>query len=148
MSILAGILLILLVFLSLFMVLIILMQRGSTQGGLGAAMGGGMAESALGAEAATTLSKLTTRVAIGFFVLTFSSYLLILAVDKQEEEAGAMPEIDIPAAVTTSEESATDVLSGLTESIESAATEGEEATDEAAATLDDIVESATEETNN
>ena len=131
MSILAGILTILLVFLSLFLILIVLMQRGSANGGLGAAMGGGMAESALGAEAANTLSKLTTRVAIGFFVLIFSTYLLQLKLDTNEAASGAMPEFDTSSA--TSEQSAADVFSGLNSSLEEAATDVEAAKEAEAA---------------
>jgi len=41
MGILIGILTILLVLLSIFLVFVVLMQRGSANGGLGAAMGGG-----------------------------------------------------------------------------------------------------------
>ncbi len=60
---------------SLFMVLIILMQKAKSDGGMGAAMGGGAAESAFGAETNTVLRKATIYCSVIFFVLSFGIYL-------------------------------------------------------------------------
>ncbi len=95
MDFLTGFLTIVLVLVSIFMVLLVLMQRGSQNGGLGAAMGGGMAESALGAETSSVLSKWTRNTAIVFFVLVFGLYLGRLWVHEQklaEAEGGVLPE--------------------------------------------------------
>ena len=95
MEFLIGFLSIVLVFISVVLVMLVLMQRGSANGGLGAAMGGGMAESALGADSSNVLSKWTRNVAIVFFVMVFGLYLGSLWVHERElEEAeGALPEL-------------------------------------------------------
>lgn len=136
MSILIGILMITLVVVSLFLVLIVLMQRGSANGGLGAAMGGGAAESALGADSGNVLSRLTTKVAVVFFVMVLGLNLLILKVHtgKEAEEAEALPEFDVPAAADTN--SAEDALNDAIQSAEKAA-EGQ-ATDAAEEAADSI----------
>ncbi len=97
MEILFGILTIVLVLVSIVMVLLVLMQRGSANGGLGAAMGGGMAESAFGAETSNVLSKLTTKTAILFFVMVFGLYLAQLWLSGQavESEGTALPEFAV-----------------------------------------------------
>lgn len=78
-----------LVLVSVFMVLLVLMQRGNAAGGLGAAMGGGMAESALGAETSSVLSRWTRNTAILFFLLTFGLYLSKLYDYEQGKDAAA-----------------------------------------------------------
>ncbi len=85
-----------LVLVSIFMILLVLMQRGSANGGLGAAMGGGMAESALGAETTSVLSKWTKNTAIVFFVLAFGLYLSKLHQHElaKVEQDGALPTIE------------------------------------------------------
>jgi preprotein translocase subunit SecG len=75
MSLLLGIFTFLLVLIALFMMLVILMQRAKTDGGVGAALGGGMAESTFGAETNKVLFNATRNAAIGFFVLSFALYL-------------------------------------------------------------------------
>lgn len=60
---------------SLFMILIILMQKAKTDGGMGAAMGGGAAESAFGAETNTVLRKGTIYCSVIFFIMSFGIYL-------------------------------------------------------------------------
>lgn len=75
MSVLISIFTFVLVLISLFLVLIILMQRAKTDGGMGAALGGGFAESAFGADSGNVLTKATINSAIAFFVVTFLLYL-------------------------------------------------------------------------
>jgi preprotein translocase subunit SecG len=75
MSVLLALLTVVLVLTCLFMVLVILMQRAKSDGGVGAALGGGMAESAFGGETGNVLSRATTYAAITFFVLAFGLYL-------------------------------------------------------------------------
>ncbi len=75
MSILLGILTFVLIVVSLFLVLVVLAQKAKNDGGMGAAMGGGMAEAAFGADTSNVLSKATINAAIAFFVLAFALYL-------------------------------------------------------------------------
>ena len=93
MSLLLGIFTFLLVLIALFMMLVILMQRSKTDGGVGAALGGGMAESTFGAETNKVLFNATRNAAIGFFVLSFALYLGHLWVrNNKAEEAGGLPD--------------------------------------------------------
>jgi preprotein translocase subunit SecG len=75
MSLLLGIFTFVLVLVSLFMVLVILMQRAKSDGGVGAALGGGMAEAAFGGESGNVLTRATTYATVVFFVLSFGLYL-------------------------------------------------------------------------
>jgi preprotein translocase subunit SecG len=75
MNILLGILTFVLIVTSVFLVLVVLMQKAKNDGGLGAAMGGGMAEAAFGADTSNVLSKATINASILFFVLAFALYL-------------------------------------------------------------------------
>jgi len=96
MSILLTVGVLVLIFVSVIMGLLVLMQR-SKDGGAGAAMGGGMAEATFGAETNTVLTKATIRAAIIFFVLAFILYLGYIH-DYHHSSAGATaPEFATPA---------------------------------------------------
>ena len=142
MNILIGILTILLVLLSIFLVFVVLMQRGSANGGLGAAMGGGMAESAFGAETTDVLSKTTRNAAIVFFVGAFGLYLAVLWAHGRatEAEENALPEFEQPVAAETSA-----MPAFPSESLEAAAIEATEALDKAAEGASAEVEQTTAE---
>ena len=100
MSILLGILTLALVLVSLFLVLVVLMQKAKSDGGVGAAMGGGMAEATFGAETGNVLSKATIRAAVLFFILSISLYLGRLYQHKHAVvSGGALPNIEAPAKV-------------------------------------------------
>jgi preprotein translocase subunit SecG len=75
MNILLGVLTVILIFVALFLIMIVLMQKAKNDGGMGAAMGGGMAEAAFGADTSNVLSKATINASIAFFVLAFALYL-------------------------------------------------------------------------
>jgi len=76
MHFLIGLFTVLLLLVTLFMIMVILMQRPRSDSGLGAALGGGgAAESAFGAETATVLTKTTIYCVIFFFVASFGLYL-------------------------------------------------------------------------
>lgn len=60
------------------MSVIILMQKPSTNAGMGAALGGGAAESVFGGEAGNMLLKYTIRISVAFFVISFLLYMAIL----------------------------------------------------------------------
>ena len=99
MSLLIGILTFILVITSLFLVLVVLMQRAKTDGGMGSALGGGSMESTFGAETSNVLSKATINAAIAFFVLSFALYLGHIYVRKHAATAAgdALPTISAPA---------------------------------------------------
>lgn len=97
MSIVIGILTFVLILIALFLSLVVLAQK-SKDGGVGAAMGGGAAEAAFGAETNTVLSKATINAAIAFFVLSFILYLGHIYQRKHAAAAGgALPTIAAPA---------------------------------------------------
>lgn len=102
MNVILALVTVVLVITCLFMVLVILMQRAKSDGGVGAALGGGMAESAFGGETGNVLSKATTYAAVLFFVLAFGLYLGRIhqhRVAKGESQEG-LPTLDglMPAA--------------------------------------------------
>jgi preprotein translocase subunit SecG len=99
MSIVLGILTFILILVSVFLVLIVLMQK-SKDGGIGSALGGGAAEAAFGADTNNVLVQATKYSAILFFVLAFLLYLGRIYERKTEKGAagGALPTITAPAA--------------------------------------------------
>ena len=64
-----------LVLVCLFVTLLVLMQKPSSNSGMGAALGGGAAEQAFGGEAGNVLTRGTIYAIIAFFVLSFALYL-------------------------------------------------------------------------
>lgn len=99
MSIVIGVLTLILVLTSLFLVMIVLMQRAKTDGGVGAAMAGGATESAFGAETNSVLSGATIKAAIVFFVLSFGLYLAnIYQAKSRADEDAKLPTVSAPAA--------------------------------------------------
>ena len=99
MSILLNLLTAVLILVSLFLVLVVLAQK-SKDGGMGAALGGGAAEAAFGAETSNVLSKSTIYAAILFFVLAFTLYLGRIYERKHAaaDAGNALPSIAAPAA--------------------------------------------------
>ncbi len=98
MGILLGILTVILIFVSLFLILVVLAQK-SKDGGMGAALGGGAAEAAFGAETNNVLSKSTIYAAVIFFVLAFSLYLgrIYERTSARQASGSALPTITAPA---------------------------------------------------
>lgn len=99
MSILLGILTVVLIFVSVFLVLVVLAQK-SKDGGMGAALGGGAAEAAFGADTTNVLSKSTIYAAVVFFVLAFALYLgrIYERTNARAADGSALPAITAPAA--------------------------------------------------
>lgn len=97
-SILITFLTFVLILVSLFMVLVVLMQRANSNAGLGSAFGGGMAESAFGAETTSVLVKMTKWSAALFFLLSLTLYLLWMAQTAAVEEAEVLPDIPVQEA--------------------------------------------------
>ena len=89
--------------LSVFLILVVLMQKAKSDGGMGAALGGGMAESAFGADTNNVLVKATQTAAIAFFVITFALYLGHIYQRSASAGAGdSLPTISAPAAASSS----------------------------------------------
>lgn len=102
MSLVIGILTFVLVVTSLFLVMIVLMQRAQSDGGMGAAMGGGGMESTFGAETNSVLTGATIKAAIVFFVVSFVLYLAhIYQVKHHGGVDGKLPTINAPASTST-----------------------------------------------
>ncbi|MFO7724485.1 MAG: preprotein translocase subunit SecG [Oceanipulchritudo sp.] len=87
-----------LILVSLFMVLVILMQRASSSGGMGSAFGGGVTESAFGADTTNILTRATKWSALAFFAISLALYLMYMSRRGFDNgpEGSAPPEI--PAA--------------------------------------------------
>ena len=90
-----------LLLISAFVVLLVLMQRTSQSGGMGAALGGGAAESAFGSDTSNVLTKGTIYGIISFFVVALVLYLLYQAISEEQlEGAGTelliVPEMEAP----------------------------------------------------
>jgi preprotein translocase subunit SecG len=98
MSILLGILTFVLILVSIFLVLVVLMQK-SKDGGMGAALGGGAAEAAFGADTSNVLTQATKYSAIIFFVLAFALFLgrLYERTHATAAAGSALPNITAPA---------------------------------------------------
>jgi preprotein translocase subunit SecG len=105
MNILVGILTFVLILVSVFLILIVLAQKAKSDGGMGSAIGGGMAEAAFGADTGNVLSKATINSAIVFFVLALVLYMgRIYQRTHVTASGGALPAIPIsmpPMPVTT-----------------------------------------------
>lgn len=98
MSLVIGILTLVLIITSLFLVLVVLMQRAKTDGGIGSAMGGGSMESTFGAETGNVLSGATIKAAIVFFVVSFTLYLAHIYQSKHRDTADSkLPTVVAPA---------------------------------------------------
>jgi len=99
MNIVLAVLTTILIVVSIFLCLVILMQRAKNDGGMGAALGGGMAESAFGADTTNVLSKATINLTIAFFVLAFMLYLGRVYQSAHHAVSGdALPTINAPAS--------------------------------------------------
>ena len=107
MSILLGISTFVLILTSVFLILLVLAQKAKSDGGMGAAMGGGMAEATFGADTGNVLSKATINAAIVFFVLSFALYLGRIYERKHAAAASgiSLPVITAPAAPSASKSS-------------------------------------------
>ena len=104
MNVVIGIFTLILVLVSVFLVLLVLMQKAKNDGGMGAALGGGASEATFGAETGNVLTKATINSAIAFFVLSLLLYLGHIYVRNQAaaEASDALPDMNelvVPASV-------------------------------------------------
>jgi preprotein translocase subunit SecG len=88
---------------SLILILLVLAQKAKSDGGMGAAMGGGMAEATFGADTGNVLSKATINASIVFFVLSFALYLGRIYEGKHmTASGGSLPTIAVPLSAAPS----------------------------------------------
>lgn len=103
MSILLGIATFVLILTSVILILLVLAQKAKSDGGMGAAMGGGMAEATFGADTGNVLSKATINASIIFFVLSFALYLGRIYEGKHASSSGgSLPTISVPVSAAPS----------------------------------------------
>lgn len=103
MSIILGICTFVLILTSVILILLVLAQKAKADGGMGAAMGGGVAEATFGADTGNVLSKATINASILFFVLSFALYLGRIYEGKHASASGgALPSISVPMSATAS----------------------------------------------
>ena len=100
MSILLAVATFVLILTSIFLILLVLAQKAKSDSGMGAAMGGGMAEATFGADTGNVLSKATINAAIVFFVLSFALYLgrIYERTHAAAASGSSLPVITVPAA--------------------------------------------------
>lgn len=113
MNLLLGLFTFILVLTSVFLVLVILAQRAKNDGGMGAALGGGMTEAAFGAESGNVLTRATNYAAIAFFVIAFGLFLghLYLHRKAQAEAPATLP--DAPELIAAPAEGVDPAASAL-----------------------------------
>ena len=110
MNILIALLSLGLILLCFFTLLVVMVQKPKGDGGMGAALGGGAMEAALGAETGSLLTKITRTSVISFFVLTFILYLINIASNKridQEASENLLSEIAAESAAGANSTEAT-----------------------------------------
>ena len=101
MSLVIGILTFVLILTSLFLVMVVLMQRAKSDAGMGSAMGGSSMESTFGAETGNVLSGATIKASIVFFVLSFALYLAHIYQAKHHDGVdNKLPTVVQPAGLT------------------------------------------------
>ena len=101
-----GLLTLALLLISAFVVLLVLMQRTSQSGGMGAALGGGAAESAFGSDTSNVLTKGTIYGIISFFLVALVLYLLYQSISEEQLEGASTELMIVPEmeALTVKEE--------------------------------------------
>ena len=94
----------------ILVVLIILMQKPSANAGMGAALGGGAAETVFGGESANVLSRMTTTLTVTLFVLSFGLYLGFVARERKTPTALGVSETAPASAAPATAPAATTPL--------------------------------------
>lgn len=126
-----------LILISAFVILLVLMQRTSQSGGMGAALGGGAAESAFGSDTTNILTKGTIYGIIAFFVIALGLFLIyqseaadraqvvsageLISADEAEPTAEALTTV-VEEAVAAAED-AEGTIEAVAESVEVATPE-------------------------
>lgn len=95
------------------------MQRTSQSGGMGAALGGGAAESAFGSDTNNVLTKATVYSIIAFFLVALGLYLI-----HQMKVSDQMQEVDMSSLITSQNTSPAADMDAQEAEFEVLATEG------------------------
>ena len=112
-----------LIIITLFMMLVILMQRPNTNAGMGAAFGGGVTESTFGAETTNVLTRATKWSAGGFFLVAIVLYMLYLINEQPIVDEGlVLPTLTASEEATTAgdDPAAAAIKDALTAAVEKA----------------------------
>ena len=96
------------VLLSIFLILVILMQRPSANSGLGAGLAGNVADAALGVESNTILTRWTIYGTITLFILGFLLYLGHLYQHEKQNAVIALPQLE---SLLTNKNTSDEILS-------------------------------------
>ncbi|MBT4758165.1 MAG: preprotein translocase subunit SecG [Opitutae bacterium] len=129
-----------LILISAFVILLVLMQRTSQSGGMGAALGGGAAESAFGSDTSNILTKGTIYGIIAFFLVALGLFLMYQSEASNRTQIISADELIsaekmAPAADTVVEESVVEGTAGtVVEDVVAIA-------DDSAVTIEALVES-------
>jgi preprotein translocase subunit SecG len=75
------------------------MQKSKSDGGLGAALGGGASEAAFGADTSNVLATITRNGTIAFFIICFALYLAQISRHADKAAGEALPTIEVPAEI-------------------------------------------------
>ncbi|CAA6679067.1 MULTISPECIES: preprotein translocase subunit SecG [unclassified Lentimonas] len=121
-----------LILISAFVVLLVLMQRTSQSGGMGAALGGGAAESAFGSDTNNILTKGTIYGIIAFFVVALGLFLLY-----QSEAADSLKVVNAAELISAEEVEQTAETTTTVVADEATVVEG---VDGSEAVVEDVVE--------
>jgi preprotein translocase subunit SecG len=134
-----------LILLCLFTLLVVMVQKPKGDGGLGAALGGGSMEAALGAETGSLLTKITIYAVIGFFVLSFALYLgSIASKNGALEESGGTLLSEIAGESSDDATSAPDAASALQQVLQLSEETAPDASEEAADVAQEVEAAAGE----
>ena len=137
-----------LILISLFVILLVLMQRTSQSGGMGAALGGGAAESAFGSEANNVLTKATIYGTIAFFVVSLGLFLIYQSKAAERTQTLNPEELIRSSESDSSQAGSAEYVSTALEGISTSAIEtlGEELT-ETGGEVETILETAPTESD-
>ncbi|KRP37305.1 MAG: hypothetical protein ABS34_03395 [Opitutaceae bacterium BACL24 MAG-120322-bin51] len=119
-----------LILISAFVILLVLMQRTSQSGGMGAALGGGAAESAFGSNTTNILTKGTIYGIIAFFLVALGLFLMY------QSEASNRTQVVSAGELISSEEVAL-----VAETVEAVVEDVVAVVEDAGGTIEAVVES-------
>ena len=133
-----------LILVSLFMLLVILMQRANSNAGMGSAFGGGVTESTFGAETTNILERATKWSALAFFIIALVLYLLFMA---REGASSQKSDADLPVIPVVEEAApaATEPTISTTPSPDAASAQTGETLDQVAAEAEAVLDAETQE---
>ncbi len=132
-----------LILISAFVILLVLMQRTSQSGGMGAALGGGAAESAFGSDTSSILTKGTIYGIIAFFLVALGLFLMYQSeASKRTQIVSAGELISAEALIPTAETVVAEVEESAVEGPGAVVVEDVVAVvEDAAGTIEAVVES-------